>query len=243
MSGEVFKIEALPMNRFDPKIYKGQPNFIDFVILDKNKKPVDLVDKSLTVIATNIQTNERAFERDLIIKDAKKGYAQLRINENDIVDLPKGFYKYSINFLSNDEGFEGYLYTNQAYNAIGNFELLDGPVTPTPSIDVTIFNQFDSDFFSGFFPGSSTLNYVNSLHTVSFHMTNYLGTIKVQGTLDPQPSQDPNAWFDIITYENLQDPLTGVIYQNFDYSLNWVRFKYTPSNDNTGTVNKILYRP
>jgi len=78
----------------------------------------------------------------------------------------------------------------------------------------------------------------SSLHTFQFYFTNYLGDVKIQGSINPQgASPQAGDWQDLATI----DPSTEN-YKNITGKWNWFRIKHTPDELNTGSVDKILYR-
>jgi hypothetical protein len=88
-----------------------------------------------------------------------------------------------------------------------------------------------------------------ALHTMAFYMTNYRGTVTVQGTLANQP--DSTNWYYTIATTVYTD-FTGIDYLNFNGVYSYVRIFHTPAtapgdstNDNPayfGSFDKLLYR-
>lgn len=102
--------------------------------------------------------------------------------------------------------------------------------------------------------------FADGLHTVSFHVRDFTGRIKIQATLALEPTEDD--WFDIwLTQDSayLQYPInheyptgnyggdTGVKALNFKANVLWIRAvldrRYLTSNESTlvhGSVQKII---
>lgn len=240
----------LPNNRFDINVYKGDNNTIDFVVRDTDRKPISLIDKTLTAWITNIQNNELVLKRDLIVIDDTAGQVRLCLFDGDLLNWATGFYQYAITFLQ-DDGKQGFVYTNQAFRALGTFELRDGVIPATAfTIEITIFNFNMGDFFdntddsfvSTAVSGAAQTNLTNSLHTVAIYLTAYCGTVTIEATLDETVPTNPDSWY-IVSTLPFTSPTTGIQHVNFDANINWVRFRHLPDLLNTGTLDKVLYRP
>ena len=88
-----------------------------------------------------------------------------------------------------------------------------------------------------------------ALHTMAVYMTNYKGTVIIEGTLENDPTSFGN--YAIISTE-VYNGFTGIDYKNFNGVFSNVRARYIPAknpvtqqnNDTSyaGTVDKILYR-
>ena len=67
--------------------------------------------------------------------------------------------------------------------------------TNTDTVSLTHTAGMSSSFYSDKIKGEGYFGGANGLHTVSWKITNFIGTIKVQGTLASTPSVDD--WVDI----------------------------------------------
>lgn len=246
----ILEILNLPMNRFDINVYQGSNNTIDFIVRNIDRKPINLIDKTLTAWISNVQSKELVLNRDLIVIDELKGLARLCLFDGDISTWAPGFYQYAITFLE-DDGTQGFVYTNQAFRAIGTFELHAGIIPATAfTIEITTFNfdmgnffdNTDDSFVSTATSGAAQTNLTNTLHTVAIYLTSYCGTITIEATLDETVPTNPNSWY-IVSTLPFVSPTTGIQYVNFDVNVNWVKFRHLPDLLNTGTVDRILYRP
>lgn len=85
--------------------------------------------------------------------------------------------------------------------------------------------------------GYHTFN--DGLHTVVYEFDNFVGSVKIQGTLAMYPGE--TDWFDItasnITVED-STPLIASETVNFTGKFLWLRAAYTLQQ---GTINKIRY--
>lgn len=243
----------LPNNRFDINVYKGDNSTIDFVVRDTDRKPISLMDKTLTAWISNVQNDELVLKRDLIVIDDVAGHVRLCLFDGDLLNWAPGFYQYAITYLQ-DDGKQGFVYTNQAFRAIGTFELHDGVIPATAfTIEVIVFNSDIGDFFdntddsfvSSAVSGAAQTNLTNTLHTMAVYLTSFSGVFTIEATLDEVVPTDPNSWYTVDTGTTLTFtvPTSGIVHVNFSANVNWVRFRYIPDLLNLGTIDKILYRP
>jgi hypothetical protein len=101
------------------------------------------------------------------------------------------------------------------------------------------YNGTDLNWYSREFPGDGYYGYTDGLHTVSYDLTGFIGTIGFQASLATKPT---NAdWFDLTDSQigNNINPLTIVTFKNFSGNFVWVRATIT--NFTAGTINKVLY--
>ena len=76
------------------------------------------------------------------------------------------------------------------------------------------------------------------IHTFQFYTTNYTGTVEIQASLDEQGATPRETkWATVATVDLLTQQ-----YKNITGKYNWFRIKHIPALNNTGTVDKILYR-
>ena len=89
------------------------------------------------------------------------------------------------------------------------------------------------------------INNNKALHTIAVYTTNFSGALKVQGTMASSPSD--SDFFDI-TMDSESDATisdltsSGISYYNFFGVYHSVRFSWDNATDNTGKIDKILYR-
>jgi hypothetical protein len=102
---------------------------------------------------------------------------------------------------------------------------------------------------SGHIYADPAFNGNTALHTVAFYLTNYRGTVYIEGTLDNSPSQDTSY---AVLYSKEHDGTNGVDYANFNGVYSHIRIRHVPAqglvdmdNDNPayyGSFDKALYR-
>jgi hypothetical protein len=76
------------------------------------------------------------------------------------------------------------------------------------------------------------------IHTFQFYTTNYTGTVQIQASLDAQGATPRDTKFSTVATVDLANEK----YKNVTGKYNWFRVKHIPATNNTGTVDKILYR-
>jgi hypothetical protein len=117
---------------------------------------------------------------------------------------------------------------------------LEAPFTlPRPNYKRKYYEGLHEEFYlSEIIDGLPNISTSNSLHTFQFYFDNYDGEVIIQGSINPQGATPAAGdWTDIETV----DPSTDV-YKNITGKWNWFRIKHTPDANNTGSVDKILYR-
>jgi hypothetical protein len=125
-----------------------------------------------------------------------------------------------------------------------------------PSQSVSSFQQAYNDsiqlyqWFSGNLYASPEYHSSgNALHTMALYMTDFIGTVNIQGTLYSSPGST-GRYVNIATLT--YDGFSGIDYQNFNGIFSFVRVVYQPAkgpmdydNNNpsySGTFDKVLYR-
>jgi hypothetical protein len=107
-----------------------------------------------------------------------------------------------------------------------------------PSNTHTGLNSNLIEIVSEAFKGDGYYGLGDGLHTVSYQVTSFVGTIKMQATLSAVPGE--NDWFDLdgTTIGDGVMPYTTTSIYNFIGNFVWVR---AVVNYTAGTVNSILY--
>ena len=89
------------------------------------------------------------------------------------------------------------------------------------------------------FKGDGYYGSNDGLHTVAYHLLNFVGIIKMQATLASNPTA--NDWFDVAgtTVGDGSTVVTQNTFKNFTGNFVWVRVAVT--NFGAGSINKVLY--
>jgi len=164
------------------------------------------------------------------------------------------------------------LYMDSQYGAIGTIEIIggmEGKPYDTKTVDtfrkITNFDVpsekssgdpldsprpnfaqnyntsgYEEYFISSTIEANPRMSTPQSLHTFQFYYNNYIGDVILQGSLGEGGNPIEGSWTNIntftITAANLNE------FHNVTGKYNWFRIKHTPDENNTGTVDKVLYR-
>ena len=153
--------------------------------------------------------------------------------------------------LVNEDGTRNLLYTDQDQTARGYFELFDGPFLARPD-DVEILGsnftpktvQITPEtikYFSSAYPGDANSGYVDGVHTAVLYTDEWLGEFTIQASLENEIPTDENDWFEVTT-QTFTTPVSGLTTYTFTGNYMWVRFRYYNDINNTGSVEKVLYK-
>ena len=249
------------MYQHDLKIQKGVKNNVRIQFKNSDQKRIPLTSTQTVVFSMYDAIDQRLLmERQLEILDTgtylTRGLAQLTLNESDTLDLPNTRYHYSFKMLDTDGSFVP-VYSDTYYGVTGTLHLLDD-ISPVlqPSQEITSFlPSYNSDtnlweFKSRAIYANPEYNSNTALHTVAVYMTNYTGSLMIQGTLQ-NDANDLNYYDTVVTQQ--YTGFTGVDYIHFYGILSYINLMYIPAlgptdlnnRDNVsyrGTLDKILYR-
>lgn len=228
------------------KIYRGVRNPITFTFKNEDQKKQNIVGKSYTFNMIDTESKKAVLTKNLTVLDdgsttSTKGTARVEITDGDLLDLDGKFYEYSINEIRND-GSTLVTYSDTSYVSYGSIELLDGaypqfqPSQNISSFTVTTGPLAKTSGAVNAYPGK---NNNSALHTVAVYTTNFQGTLFLQGTMVSTSAQDTD-YFTIATVNIATSD--RLVYRNFNGIYQNVRFSYSNSTGNTGTLDKILYR-
>lgn len=239
-SADDLRMENLPMNRFETTVTKNANNTIDFSIRDKDRKPTVLLDKVLTAHISNVETNEVMLTLVLENVDDRKGLVRMKLSKDVINPLPTGYYKYAIT-VEEDNGREGFVFTDQTYNAVGYFELTDSaiPFAKVP-IEVDVFLTFTDKDGEPYYVTGATPSNGKDVHTFTWYLNNFAGELYIQAFDRGYVPVNDSEWKDL--YENLSACVsnTGTIVVTINGNYDYFRFKYVPVNEG-GKVDKVTY--
>lgn len=106
--------------------------------------------------------------------------------------------------------------------------------------DITLESTDSSYVYSDKKPGAGYHNTLSALHTLFYDVDSFVGSIKIQGTLELDPSDAD--WFDITGSEigagNDSSVWTTANSINFSGNFVWLRAGYNVQN---GTIRQIAF--
>ncbi len=247
------------MYQHDLKSQKGVKNKVR--IQFKNSDQKRIVTTGTYVFSMFDAVNQRLLlEKNITVLDngttyALRGLGEVTFTESDTMDLDKSSYQFTVKYQDEDGTYQQ-AYANTYYGIAGRVHLLqDAYPVLQPSQEVTAFEEVYDDsiqlykYRSGNLYAYPEYNSNTALHTVAMYMSNFKGTVIVEGTLYNTPSSfDRYVTLETKTYNGF----TGIDYHNFNGVFSYVRLTYIPAKnpahynnrdtEYAGTFDKLLYR-
>jgi len=237
-------------------LHRGVSNPINFTFKNEDQKPQDITSKTYEFNMIDSESKKSVLTKTLTILDdgstvSTKGDASCTITEGDLLACDAKFYNFSVREVKSD-GSREVTYSDTGYAAAGTIELLDGAYPQF--VDSTRVSTFTGSgplqFTSSAIDARPGINNNKALHTIAVYLNNFAGSFKVQGTMASSPS---DADFFDITLDGESSstvdftlPETKVSNFNFTGVYHSVRFSWDNGSsmdpDNTGKIDKILYR-
>jgi hypothetical protein len=239
------------------KIFRGVDNRIDIQVRNNDQKASNIVGSTLVFNLVSQDTKDLVLQKDFTAMDLSTGKVTVIVTAEELLDLDIGFYNYSIikevrtTVDSTDYTVTSKmpLYMDSQYDTVGTLEITgDVYGDVSNSVNVSTFN-YTNPFTQGAtepFPfytseiidARPNTSPAYPVHTFQFYTTNYTGTVEIQASLDAQGATPRETkWATVATVDLLTER-----YKNVTGKYNWFRVKHIPATNNTGTVDKILYR-
>ena len=239
------------------KISRGVDNRIDIQVRNSDQKTSNIVGSTLVFNLVSQDTKDLVFQKDFSDMDLATGKVTIKITADDLLNLDLGFYNYSIvkevrSTVNNDEykvTSKIPLYMDTQFGTIGTLEI-SGDVYGGVADSVLIntfnytnpFTQGETEprpfYTSAIIDAAPTISPAYPIHTFQFYSTNYTGTVEIQASLEDQGATPRETkWATVATIDLLTEQ-----YKNVTGKYNWFRIKHIPATNNTGTIDKILYR-
>jgi hypothetical protein len=250
------------MYQRDLKIQKGIKNEVRIQFKNSDQKRIGVSSTLTYTFSMFDAVNQRLLiEKPLQVIDngvttSTRGLALLVLDASDTLDLTKSSYTYSIKYADPANGDYLPAYSNTYYGMNGTLYISEDvhPVLQ-PSQEVANFQKsFNAstqkyEHKSGNLYASPEYNGNNALHTAAYYMTNFKGTVYVEGTLNNTPNSfDRYSVIDTRHYNGF----SGIDVVNFNGVFSYVRVMYIPdtapagaNNDDPsffGSFDKLLYR-
>ena len=234
-------------------LHRGVSTPITFTFKNEDQKAQDVTGKTYEFNMIDTESKKSVLTRNLTILDdgstqSAKGTASVTITEGDLLGLDAKFYNFSVREVKSDNSRE-VTYADTGYNAAGSLEVIDGAYPEVvASTRVSTFTNTDGpmQFTSGAIDARPGINNNKALHTIAVYNNNFQGAFKVQGTMASSPS---DADFFDITLDGQSSstvtyilPTSELYYYNFTGVYHSIRFSWDNASDNTGKIDKFLYR-
>jgi hypothetical protein len=118
-------------------------------------------------------------------------------------------------------------------------------IVPTVVISNTAHGAANGEYdgsstiwYTNKYKGDGYYGYTDGLHTASYKLTGFVGTIGFQATLATDPKD--SDWFDVTeSFGDTVTPVTDSVFVNFSGNFVWVRAVVT--NFTAGTINRVIY--
>ena len=226
-------------------LHRGVDNPLTFTFKNEDQKAQDITSKTYEFNMIDTESKKSVITKTLTILDdgstvSTKGDASCTITEGDLLPLDAKFYNFAVREVASDNSRQ-VTYASTGYAAAGTIELLDGAYPEfVPSTNVSSFTVTDGplQYTSSAIDGRPGINNNQALHTIAIYPKNFSGALRVQGTMASSPST--GDFFDI-TSTTFTDS-SSVATLNFTGVYHSVRFSWGNDADNTGVIDKILYR-
>ena len=232
-------------------LHRGVSNPVSFTFKNEDQKAQDITSKTYEFNMIDSESKKAVLTKTLTILDdgstvSTKGDASTTITEGDLLPLDAKFYNFAVREVKSD-GSREITYADTGYAAAGTVELLDGAYPEfLASTNVSTFTSGGPlAYVSSNIDARPGINNNNALHTIAVYTKNFSGALRVQATMSASPS---DADFFDITMEGAGAPAnsftdsTTVTNFNFTGVYHSVRFAWGNDTDNTGVIDKILYR-
>ena len=241
-AGEFSRTRNMPFNTTRKTIYKGVDSTLGFDVKNQDRKPINLLGKSIYVNFMNVINGQLILQRKANLVEPESGYCEFTIFSNDLAAVDPGFYQISA-VITDGQGISHSLFADNNRKATLEIELLDGAYPKFVASRTVDFYALGSDYLSQALPGNVAKNDTDSLHTLQITTSNYTGTITVLGSLEYASTGN----YFVIALEDGSTSLSltdssATQSVNFDTNARWIKIKHSPALTNIGTVDKILYR-
>jgi hypothetical protein len=233
-------------------LHRGVDNPVTFTFKNEDQKAQDITSKTYEFNMIDIESKKSVVTKTLTILDdgstvSTKGDASTTITEGDMLDLDAKFYNFSVREVASDNS-RTITYADTGYAAAGTIEVLDGAYPEF--VASTSISQFTAsggplEKTSSNIDARPGINNNSALHTIAVYTTNFTGSLRVQGTMASDP--ESTDYFDITmdgaaSSTNTFSSSSTVTNFNFYGVYHSIRFSWDNDPDNTGKIDKILYR-
>ena len=239
------------------KIFRGVDNRIDIQVRNSDQKASNIAGSTLVFNLVSQDSKDLVLQKDFTVMDLATGKVTIIVTADELLDLDIGFYNYSIvkevrstvdstDYVVNSKMP---LYMDSQYATVRTLEITGdvyGGVANSLVVDTfnytNPFTQGATEPFpfytSEIIDAAPNTSPAYPIHTFQFYTTNYTGTVQIQASLDAQGATPRDTKFSTVATVDLANEK----YKNVTGKYNWFRIKHIPALNNTGTVDKILYR-
>ncbi len=249
------RTQNMPFNTTRKTIYKGVDSTLGFDIKNQDRKPINLLGKDVMVNIMQVRTGELIVQRRAIQTNPENGYCEFTVFSSDTIDLDPGLYQLSA-VIYDADGKANSLYADNNRRATMEIEILDGAYPKYVSSVECTFTQLGNSWVSQPIASNLQKNDTSTLHTIQIRVSDFKGKVSALVSLEYDadgnyfPVKFVNDAKEIkfippYVYSTRPDdrwPDSTIEGWNFIADARWVKIVYTPDPDNTGTVDKVIYR-
>ena len=226
-------------------LHRGVSNPITFTFKNEDQKTQTITSKTYEFNMIDSESKKAVLTKTLTVLDdgstvSTRGDASCTITEGDLLPLDAKFYNFAVREVKSD-GSREITYSDTGYAAAGTVELLDGAYPEfVPSTEVNSFTGSGGplQYTSSAIDARPGVNNNKALHTIQIYPQSFTGKLIVQGTMASSPSDSDFFTVTSSTLSSASTPST----LNFTGVYHSVRFSWDNDPDNTGKIDKILYR-
>ena len=226
-------------------LHRGVSNPITFTFKNEDQKTQTITSKTYEFNMIDSESKKSVLTKTLTILDdgstvSTRGDASCTITEGDLLPLDAKFYNFAVREVKSD-GSREITYSDTGYAAAGTVELLDGAYPEfVPSTEINSFTSSGGplQYTSSAIDARPGVNNNKALHTIQIYPQSFTGKLIVQGTMASSPADSDFFTVTSSTLSSASTPST----LNFTGVYHSVRFSWDNDPDNTGKIDKILYR-
>ena len=239
-----------PLNRTDFTLVQGVSQTIQFFVRDIDRQVAPLPGSMLTLVITDARGETVLLTRTMTLTDATQGLFAAAFVPADLMTLTLGAKRYSV-VATDLNGVETMLWMDQAYMPYSYVNVVAGPFPAAAQpITLPLSNFVINDGWAQSSPYAPTTGLPDAVTTLVVYSNTFSGIVKLQGSLEAIPGDDPTAWFDILA--QTFNTVTGNTAMSATGSYQWVRVVYTimelqspslpPFPTTSGTVTQMLLK-
>lgn len=233
-----------PVNRTDFRLVRGVQNEILFFVRDIDRKPVTLpAGDTIAITITDKDRDQVLLQRTLTVSDLQTGLYSLVTLPSEMDTWPTGPVPWAMTYTRTSDGSTVMLWTDQNYSPFSTAYVTHSPYAGPASTTTLVWSDFtvmdDSNYYSAALVAAAQSGYVNGMQTYVIDLTNFTGTIRVDGSLVAHPTNTSESmdWFSAMT--GTYTAQTGQVVLNVQGNFVWTRVVVTVGS---GSLNQLQYK-
>ena len=241
---EGIMMNNFPVNRTDFRLVRGVQNEILFFVRDIDRKPVELaMGDTLSITITDTDRDQLLLQRALTVKDLAKGLYSLVTLSAEMDTWPTGPVPWAMTYTRAADGSTVMLWTDQNYSPYSTAYVTHSPYPGPASATTLLWSDFtvmvDNNYYSAALPAAAQDGYANGMQSYVTDMTDFTGTVRVDGSLVAHPENTPASldWFAAAT--STYTGFTGQDVVNVQGNFVWTRVVVTAVG---GSLNQLRYK-